>query len=197
MPNTTRDDLIRISVRGAGRRGAADSFSRVQRDLQDSIIATMRELELEATAVLAGHAPADTEDLRASLEARFFFRGDTVRFTISGGAPGHGGDPSPYIGVTRRGHREQRIHPSQRRALKVHLAGHRSPHIFVFRAWVTGVGHPHPSTVRAVAAGGGSLRALRKAHRRGDWVDDAEQDLERIAAIAERRLGRRVEVSVR
>lgn len=198
MARDVRTDLIRIQVRGTGRRGTADDFSRAQRALQDEIIRVMRQLEIEARAALVGAMPEpDTGDLADSLSSRFFFRADRVRFTVEGGAPGHGGDDRGYIGVTREGHREQRIYPTTRRALKVHVAGHRNPHAAVFRAWVTGVGHPHQDTVRAVARAGGSVRELRRAHRVRDWVADADVEIERLAERATSRLGRRLEVSIR
>lgn len=194
-----RRALVRIDVSGAGRDSQlARDFSRAQRQLQDDTIRVMRELERDASAVvqaqLREQVDRDTGDLEASIQGRFFIRASSVRFTIVGGVPGHGGDPRPYIDVTRFGHRQQRIFPTSRRALKVHLAGHRAPHIFEFRAWVTGVGHPHPDSVRATAMGGGSIRELRRRHRRVDWLERAMPEIDALAAEAERRIGRNVRI---
>lgn len=197
MPRDATTDVLRVQVRGAGR--AARSFSRAQRQLQDELVAAMRELEREVSAVLAAEAPRDTRDTIESIRARFWWRAVRPRFTIQAGAPGHGGDPAPYVNVPRFGHRVTRIHPVRTRALRIHYAGHRSPHIFVFRAWATGVGHPPPAVLRAAAIGGatpGALRRLRGAYRPHDWVEEAMPEIERLADAAAARIGRRLDATV-
>jgi hypothetical protein len=84
--------------------------------------------------------------------------------------------PYDYLGVTRRGHRENRIYPKgMRRALKIHVAGHRNPHIYIFRSSVSGT------------PGDEGSRFL------GDWVSRAAPGIELLADYSQARLGRRVE----
>lgn len=189
-----RQALVRLEVSGAGRRGQlARDFSRAQRQMQDEVLAVMRDLERDASAIirrhLADHVEEDTGDLEQSIEGRLFARAGEVRFTIVGGTPGHD-DPRPYLDVTRFGHRLQRVYPVRARALKVHYAGHRSPHLFQFASWSTGVGHPPTHVVRAAARGGGSIRALRKSFRRVDWLEQAMPEVDALADRAAERLGR-------
>lgn len=190
----TTTDVLRVQVRGAGR--AARSFSRAQRQLQDELIDAMRALEREINVVLGDHAPEDTRDTIESIRSRFWWRAVRPRFTVQAGAPGHGGDPAPYVNVPRFGHRVARIHPVRARALKIHYMGHRNPHVFVFRMWATGVGHPPQQAVLAQSRAGRSLRTLRRAYQPADWVRDAQPEVDRLVEQAASRLGRRIDATV-
>lgn len=166
-------DVFRISVRGAGR--AARSFTRMQRQTQDEIVAELRQFGEEARVLFVGAAPRDTEQLRERITAvPFFGRAARPRVSIRvrPDLEGHQGDKIDgfdYLDVTRRGHRSRTIEPRQARALKVHVEGHRNAEIFEFRASVPG------------------------ARVTVDWVVPAAERAERLADAAQRRLGRRIE----
>ena len=68
-----------------------------------------------------------------------------------------------YVRVTRYGHRKLAIFPRNAKALKVHLMGHRNPHIFVFRPNVDGAS---PDTDWAAAAADAVEPLIRRAQTR-------------------------------
>ena len=197
MPRRAGADVYRLSVRGAGP--LARDFSRAQRQIQDALVAELRRLGDDALDAFRDEAPEDTGDLHDALVAVPYFLANRPRVSIRveplDGHEGSERDGYDYFEVTRRGHRASRIHPKQAQALKVHLYGHRNPHLAVFRASVAGVGHPGPaSTARAVArAGRARVVDVRSAHEVIDWTDVAGERSEALAAVAERRLGRRLE----
>jgi hypothetical protein len=167
-------DVFRIEVEGAGP--VAAKFSRAARRLQDTIIQEFRPLGRRLEAVYVAHAPSDRGmegGIRARLHAavNFVTAGKptiTVRATARDPESGYA-----YLRVTRFGHRKLVIFPKHARALAVHYAGHRNPHLVEFRPYVEGY---HPDR---------------------DWVKDAEREAERDVAAAELRLGRRIEVVTR
>lgn len=169
-------DRFRVTVTGQDK--AARDLTRAERRLQDELVRTVRELAAFAhTAVLEeARWLSDTGDMERSLHVRQSFAVAAPRFTVEMGAAGHGGDPRPYIDVLRFGHRADVIHPTRGRALKVHYAGHRSPHLFVFRDFVGGVGH------------GG-----RDSYDPHDFIDGAIRRVDAEVHEAARRLGRRIE----
>ena len=173
-----RRDVFRFNVRGAGT--VARSFDRLQRSLQNDIIAELRELGIESTELFQKAAGEDTGQLAAHIRAVPYFRAVRPRMTITvDRLSGHEGakiTPYDYLGVTRRGHRKRRIYPKgARTALKVHIMGHRNPHLFIYRSSVSGVPAPEGSTWR------------------GDWVSRAQPATDRLADEGQRRLGRRIE----
>jgi hypothetical protein len=192
-------DVYRVRVRGAGK--LARDFSRAQRHLQDEIVRAVRELGADARDAAERYAPEDTRDLiEALVSVPYFGRAGEPRATVRvGRLRGHRGakrDNHDYLNVTRFGHRKSVIYPKHKRALKVHIEGHRNPHAAIVRASVTGVGHPPQADLqRAARRGGGGKRQIRRlqsAYRRRDWVQDAAIEIDRLAAEAERKLGRRV-----
>lgn len=166
-------DVFRINVRGAG--AVARDFDRAARAVQDQLIAQLRDYGRQGQAILRAHAPEDTGQLRDKIVAVPFFRAVRPRVSLRvEPLESHGDDGSTdYLDVTRRGHRSRRLHPTQARALAVHIAGHRAPPIY--RAYVHGVPSDEGSKWR------------------GDWVAEARPELEQLADRQERELGRRIE----
>lgn len=175
-------DVYRVSVRGVGR--VAAEFDRKQRALQDVLIAEVRQLGRRSTELLQEVAPRDTDDLHDAIEAIPYFRASSPRVSVRV-APllGHQGDeldPYDYLDVTRRGHRSRRLRPVAARALKVHIAGHRNPAVFVFR-----------SSVKGLQRG-----SQRDRPQTGDWVESAEPLLRREQEQSATRLGRQIRARV-
>jgi hypothetical protein len=174
--------VYRVSVRGAGR--VAAQFNRAQRQLQDEMIAELRQFGREAQVVFVEEAYEDTGELKERITVvPFFGRAARPRVSVRvrPDLQGHQGgsvDNYDYLGVTRRGHRSRTITPKTARALKVHLEGHRNQQIFVFRHSVSGV------------------PAAKDSRWRGDWVLPAAERAERLSLASERRLGRRIESRV-
>ncbi len=169
MPARAGTNIYRLNVRGAGR--VARDLEGLSREIQDAIVAELRELGLEAKAIYRGVAPEDdTGQLRENIDSVAFFRAvrPRVRVVVEP-IQGHGGDPRSYLDVSRYGHRKRKIRPVKRTALKIHYAGHRNPTIFVFRASAEGVRVPV------------------------DWVVEATPAIDRLVDKAESRLGRRIE----
>lgn len=169
--------VYRLSIRGAGRK--ASQFTRMARDLQDEMIAELRQFGREAQIIFVEEAPKDTDDLSERIVAvPFFGRASRPRVSIRVRPDVEGHEtPHNYLDVTRFGHRKRRITPRRATALAVHPAGHRNPHIVLYRSSVSGV----PG---------------EKSRWRGDWVVPAAERADRIADAAERRLGRRIESRV-
>lgn len=170
-------DVYRVSIRGAGR--VASQLSRAARQIQDEIVAEIRQFGREAQLIFVEAAPEDTGDLRERITAVPYF-GRAIRPRVSirvrPDVEGHE-TPHDYLPVTRYGHRKRRIVPKTARALAIHPEGHRNPHIVVVRASVSGV----PG---------------KKSRWRGDWVIPAAERADRLADAAERRLGRRLDSRV-
>jgi hypothetical protein len=176
VPTVRGTTVIRLNVRGAGR--AAKDLDRAARGIQDDINAELRELGMWAEAIYMDEAPHDTGQIRGNVRAVPYFRTVRPRLrVVVEPLDGHGGDGRDYLGVTRRGHRKARIYPRAAKALKVHLMGHRNPHMYVFRASVEGVGH-----------GGSKVM---------DWVSRAGPRIDRAERHAEQRLGRRIQRRMR
>ncbi len=168
--------VFRVGFRGAGR--VAAQFDAAARQVQDAIVAELRQFGREGEAIFAAAAPEDTGDLADRIVAvPFFGRAARPRVSIRvrPDLQGHQGDEIDgydYLDVTRFGHRRHEIVPRRARALKVHYAGHRNAAIFEFRASVPGV------------------------RPRVDWVAVGADRCARASAIAERRLGRRIQSRV-
>lgn len=171
-------NVYRVSVRGAGR--VAANFTRAQRQLQDELIAELRQFGREAQVVFIEEAPEDTGDLQERITVVPFF-GRAIRPRVSvrvrPDLEGHE-TRHDYLPVTRFGHRRRTIRPKTARALAVHTEGHRNQQIFVVRHSVSGV------------------PAAKDSRWKGDWVIPAAQRAERLAAASERRLGRRIDTRV-
>lgn len=195
MPRRPGTDTYVVRVEGAGR--AAASFSRAQRALQDQIIEELRALQRELPVIFRSYAPEDTGQTRDNIDAIPYFVAREPRLSVRiMPLASHGdGGTYDYLDVPRFGHREGLIFP-RGRALKVHYAGHRNPHAFVFRAWVTGVGHPHPDVIRQAARSRADMRQFRQAFRPVDWVEDAVREAEQAMHASAARLGRRIERQV-
>lgn len=173
MPRAGRS-VYRVSLRGAGRR--ASEFSRLQRAIQDELVAELRQFGREGERLFRAAAPKDTRNLAGAIRAVPFFRAIRPRVRVAverlDGHQGEGRDGFDYLAVTRRGHRRSVIVPREARALKVHVEGHRNAQIYEFR------------------------QAVRGSRPASDWVVDAAQRADRVAALAERRLARRIESRV-
>ena len=106
-------DLLRISVRGAGRRGAR-ALNRDQRILQDELNRTINVLGQRATKAIreSGAVPEDTKNLVRSIRPVFFTRASRVQVTIRADAERDG---YRYAGVTRFGHKVSEIKPKAAR----------------------------------------------------------------------------------
>jgi hypothetical protein len=167
-------DLYQIKVEGAGP--LASRFTRAQRRLQDAIIREFRPLGRRIEFTFLRHAPADRGfegGIRSRLHAAVAFNiasrpTVTVRTTARDPESGYA-----YLNVTRFGHRKLVIFPKHARALAVHYAGHRNPHLIAWRPYVDGY---QPVT---------------------DWVEDAGREADREVTGAELRLGRRLETITR
>jgi hypothetical protein len=191
MARVPGSDIYEIRVVGAGP--VAAKFSRAERAIQDELIAVLRELQTVADRTFDSLAPEDTGQTKTATQTVLSFRAAEPRLSVRRlDLIGHGNDPRDYFDVPRFGHREGRIFP-RGKALKVHLWGHRNPHLYEFRAWVTGVGHPHPDLIRHAARTRQDMRAFRASFRPHDWVEEAAQRIERDIDAAAARLGRRIE----
>ena len=159
-------DLFRASVEGAGVR--ATEFTRGQRRIQDGIVREFRRLGRTVEDTYREHAPRDRGIVRDRTRAFVYFgQASQPQVTVRTFAR----DPTSkyaYVRVTRYGHRKLAIFPRNAKALKVHLMGHRNPHIFVFRPNVDGAS---PDT---------------------DWAAEAADAVEPQIRRAQTRLGREV-----
>ena len=163
-------DIFRITVHGAGAR--AVEFTRQQRAVQDGIIREFRTLRGRLQNAYEDAAPVDTGRLHGSIHAAFWTRARQPTITVRATAR----DPYgfDYLRVTRFGHRKLVILPKHTRRdgrrpmLKVHYAGHRNPHIFVYRP---------------------SVRGSRPSF---DWVEQANWLVENALDVAQERLARTV-----
>jgi len=177
VPRTT--DVFRVSVRGAG--SVAAELRGARRVVQDEIVREVRSLAEDAQEEYRTSMPEDTGDLKAAVSIAPFFRARRPRATVRlERVLGHQGaerDAEDYGPITLRGHRRRRITPrrllgrgGRPAALKVHYAGHRSPHLFIYRAGVEGSEAPVPN-----------------------WSERAEANMRQLADRGATRLGRRIE----
>jgi hypothetical protein len=159
-------DLYRATVEGAGIRAA--EFSRGQRRIQNTIIQEFRRMGRQVEQTYRDHAPRDRGIVRERTQAFVYFgRASEPQVTVRTFAR----DPESryaYVRVTRWGHRKLAIFPRHSKALKVHIAGHRNPHIFIFRPNVDSASPPT------------------------DWAADAGEAVEPIIDSVQTRLGREV-----
>lgn len=200
MPRRPGTSVFRVNVRGAGRE--ARHFSRAARKLQDEIVAELRRFGAEAELLFRENASEDTGDLRDSIVAVAYFKAIRPRVSIRvEPLRGHEGERRTafdYLDVSRFGHRRSRIFPTTKRALKVHIMGHRNPHAAIFRSSVRGFGHPSRQEVQAAARRGGreAVLQVRDAAKPVDWVSVAGEQAEKLSTDAAERLGRRIEARV-
>lgn len=129
-------DFARVTVEGAGKKGQlARDFTKLERRLQDDLNASMRRMVRPVKIAFYQAAPVDTGNLRRNITARLHFRAHQITMTVGTVAEREGFD---YTNITRFGHDTPVIVPTHRRALKVHIWGHRTPSVFIFRGAVLG-----------------------------------------------------------
>jgi hypothetical protein len=181
--------VFRASTTGAGK--VAANFDRARRDLQDELIKELRHIgllaQLEVQETVEDYGLIDTEQLLEAIRAVPYFRARRPQVTIQvDRLRGHGGVDHDYLNVTRFGHRRsvitprhQSVNPKHAPALKVHVAGHRSPAVFEYRSSVRGVGH------------GGDYQPT-------DWTIDPDmrRRLDDIVDDSATRLGRRIDAKL-
>ena len=150
---------MRMEVEGVGK--LARDFDQAERQVQNRINRTMRELEKVSTRAIAAAAPRESGALARSVQGTIYFRGHLVRITFTADAQREG---FSYLNVTRFGHRLPRIFPKRAKALTV-----------------PGRGRGGRTVLKTSVAG------YRPSH---DWVDVAAQDVEGVVDVAARELSR-------
>lgn len=167
-------DLVRIELRGGGRPAAA-RIEAGARKLPRLVIDEFRDLLAKFRPIYVSHAPSDKGfdgGIRGRLSVKLAFNVPSApRITVRASAR----DPETgfsYLRVSRFGHRKLVILPKRAKALAVHYAGHRNPHIIAWRPYVEGY---HPDS---------------------DWVEDATIEAEVEFDRAANRLGREIDAVV-
>lgn len=167
-------DLVRIELVGGGRR-PAQRIEAGARKLPRLILDEFRELTTKLRPIYVSHAPSDrgfAGGIRGRLNVKLAFNVPSApRITVRATAR----DPETgfsYLRVSRYGHRKLLIFPKRAKALAVHYAGHRNPHIIAWRPYVEGY---HPDS---------------------DWVEDATREAEVEFDRVATRLGREIDAQV-
>lgn len=172
-------DVYKANVRGAARR--ARDLRAGSRRAQRQIVDEMARLGERARAIFYDHAPKDTRQFADSLEVRFGRR--TVRPSLTVSIDGDR-DGFDLLNVSRFGHDTVTIYPDQTR-----------------RAVSESTGRAHAPAL-AVHVNGRFSAPIYRGSVSGffptrDWVDDAQWEVDEHADIAQERLGRRIERSLR
>lgn len=116
------DELVRVSVRGAGR--VARELRGARRALQNDLIAEIRELGRVAEQAYEDHVLEDTGHAKSTIRAIPFFRASRPRVRVTIDAERDGFN---YLRAMRFGQRVARIYPTRARSLAVHLHGRDEP----------------------------------------------------------------------